>query len=140
MPRMMSRSAACALASAVVSACSSTPYVPPAAPLWSVDAVATLEPGGAYTVHTVTLAPQDCYMAVGAEASRSPLPETIELRITLARSDGDCDGRATNVAHDFEAAGAGPDDSQVEVVVLADGREMNRAIVPLSPPRALDRI
>lgn len=123
-----------------MSGCSSTVYVPPAAPVWSVDALATLKPGGGYTVHTVTLAPEDCYTVSDAVAAPSALPETIELRVTLTRDDDSCRRRATDVEHDFVAAGSATADTQVEVIVIADGEERNRAIVPLSPPRQLDRI
>jgi hypothetical protein len=125
---------------AAVSACSATPHAAPSAPPWSINAVATLAPGGAYTVHTVTLAPETCYVASDAAAAPSPLPETIELRITLERQETGCSERASNVEYDFEAAGAGPNDSQVEVIVIADGQEKNRSIVPLAPPRQLDLI
>jgi len=127
-------------AAAAAAACSSTAYAPPAAPLWSINAVATLEPGGGYTVHTVTLAPEDCFAASEATASRSSLPGTIELRITLTRADGSCRHRATDIEHDFEAPAAAAADTQVEVIVIADGEEKSRSIVPLSPPRQLDRI
>ncbi len=125
---------------ATLSACSSTVFVPPAAPAWSVNAVATLKPGGGYTVRTVTLSPEDCFVASDVAAARSALPQTIELRITLTRNGGRCRLHATDVGHTFEGAAANDTDSQVEIVLFADGEEKGRSIVPLVPPRQLDRI
>jgi len=131
---------ALAASAAALSACSATPAIAPAAPYWSVNALATLQPAGGYTVHSVVLAPEDCYVASDAVAGPSALPETIELRITLAKDDERCRSRATDVEHDFEASAAAPNDTQVEIIVVADGQEKNRSIVPLAPPRQLDRI